>query len=35
MVSVSVCYKPMDEKIKMDSSFPTKGDPNMEKALFD
>ena len=36
MVSVSVCYKPMDEKIKTWTlPFPAKEDPNMEKALFD
>ena len=39
MVSVSVCYlfyQPMDEKIKTwPLRFPTKENPNMEKALFD
>ena len=39
MVSVIVCYlfyQPIDEKIKTwPLSFPTKENPNMEKALFD
>ena len=39
MVSVSVrflFYQPMDEKIKTwPLRFPTKENPNMEKALFD
>ena len=39
MVSLSVCYlfyQPMDEKIKTwPLRFPTKENPNMEKALFD
>ena len=39
VVSASVrclCYQPMDEKIKTWTlRFPTKENPNMEKALFD
>ena len=39
MVSLSVCYlfyQPMDEKIKTwPLRFPTKENPNMEKALCD
>ena len=39
MVSVSVrylCYQPMDEEVKTwPLPFPSKGNPNMEKVLFD